>query len=287
MARFVVKVGKEETVIQGDRVVIGARSSCNLILSDPLAAQEHCQVVASQGGYQVVDGGTTLGTFVDGLAAVDPRPLVDGSQIIIGVSRIKVSITQDDETGESLVLTPDKKYFYYDDKKDALDWSRKEVAFGRFAPLRNGNWIAVFALLALLPFWFIPATSDRLIEPGPTWHSTVAAYHDQLGGLEVSDQDCSACHDSFSGAANFKCLTCHAADVQRPGQHPNYAEAKDWLEDCASCHVDHRGTHAMTLLPRETREGKPQVSCGQCHDADMVVTKRINEVSLPQATVLL
>jgi len=272
--KIVVKVGKNEQTFENTSVLIGARSSCQLVLSDPLAAPEHSEVMYAGGHFQIVDRGTTLGTFVNGEIVRDSAILEDASTIIVGVSRVKVSLEEDDSGDPVLTLVRDKKYFYYDDKKDALDWSRKEVAFGRFPPLSTANWIVSFAVIILLPFWFWSPTSDPLLEPGPTRHSAIPAYHAQLENLDDSDRDCSACHSSFSGAVNAKCLACHQDDVGQAKQHPFASDASAWSMDCAHCHVDHRGLDASSLIAI-----KAQDSCGLCHEADR---KPVNLASLPR-----
>ncbi len=263
MPKIVVKVGKDEQTFENSSVLIGARSSCQLVVSDPLAAPEHSEVMYAGGHFQVVDRGTTLGTFVDGEIVKDAAVLKDGSTIIVGVSRVKVALAEDEDGDPVLTLARDKKYFYYDDKKDALDWSRKEVAFGRFPPLSTANWIVSFAVILLLPFWFWSPTSDPLLEPGPTRHSAMPAYHARLESLPESDRDCSACHSSFSGAPNSKCLVCHQEDVGATRQHPFAADAAAWSMDCAHCHVDHRGVDESSLIAVAAQD-----SCGLCHEAD-------------------
>lgn len=274
MPKIVVKVGKEEQTFENASVLIGARSSCQLVVSDPLAAPEHSEVMFAGGHFQIVDRGTTLGTFVDGEFVNDAAILKNGSTIVVGVSRVKVALDEDESGDSVLTLQLDKKYFYYDDKKDALDWSRKEVAFGRFPPLSTANWIVSFAVIILLPFWFWPPTSDPLLEPGPTRHSAMPAFHAQLENLNTSDRDCSACHSSFSGAPNSKCLVCHEEDVGKPMQHPFASEASAWSMDCAHCHVDHRGVDAASLIAVEAPD-----SCGLCHEADR---KPANLAKLPR-----
>ena len=162
MAKFVYKVGKEEVVREGDRVSIGTRSTCSFTLDDPLAADLHCDIVLRGQEFVIIDRETSLGTYVNGLAVEAPRTLADGDEIVIAVSRIKVKLA-----GDTLELAVDRSRFYYDDKADALDLSRREVSFGRFRPVSAGNWLVVCAMLALLPLSYCGPTSEKLVEPGP------------------------------------------------------------------------------------------------------------------------
>jgi hypothetical protein len=164
----------------------------------------------------------------------------------------------------NITLNQDRSRFYYDDKKDGLDLSRREVAFGRFRPVSVGNWIVVFIMIILFPLCYLGATSDYLLEPGPTWHGDMAAYHQALEGLDEDSQDCDACHDTFTGTPASKCLSCHQDDVGPQDMHPFYSTADDWGDACVKCHIDHRGTHELALIARPAKD-----TCGECHAADM------------------
>ncbi|MEE9393678.1 MAG: FHA domain-containing protein [Planctomycetota bacterium] len=260
MAKFTVKEKRKDDIVrEGAMLTVGTRSSCAYSISDPMAAEEHCAIHGPGGGnFLVEDLGTSVGTFVDGVATKGRTPIEDGSEIIIGVTRIVAKI---DVENDELLLTI-KGAFYYDDKKDALAWSRKEVGFGRFRPLSLGNYLAIGAALIALPLCFLGSTSDAVMEPGPTYHDQMSAYHAQLATLGEDAQDCNACHDAFNGTPAGKCMSCHAEDID-VGHHPFYGDANAWEQACVHCHIDHRGQGEMALIAVPAEE-----SCAGCHEAD-------------------
>lgn len=261
MAKFTVKEKKKDDVVrEGAMLTVGTRSSCAYSISDPMAAEEHCVIHGPGGGnYLVEDLGTSVGTFVDGVATEGRTPIVDGSEIIIGVTRIVAKI---DAEADELLLTV-KGAFYYDDKKDGLDWSRKEVGFGIFRPVSLGNYLAIGLALVALPFCFIGSSSDKIMEPAPTYHERIKAYHAQLATLGADAQDCNACHDAFNGTPAGKCMACHAEDIDM-GHHPFYSNVDAWEQACEHCHVDHRGQGEMDLITIPAEE-----SCAGCHDENL------------------
>lgn len=261
MAKFILKIKRDETHREGDSVTIGSRASCSFSISDPLVAEEHCLVLRHGDGYILEDLGTSLGTYVNGLATKGRVPLADGAVVVLGVTRFVVGI--DAESGD--ITFDNKGAFYYDDKKDALDWSRKEVAFGQFLPVRRMGWIVVFTMILLAPFcYLIPATSERILDLGPTYHSGLPGYHQMLLDLPEGDRDCSACHDPMNSTPSGKCMACHAGDID-VGHHawngPGEGALADDEDSCRACHIDHRGTKEMALIHIRAED-----SCERCHD---------------------
>ena len=274
MSKFIFKFGKEQEVREGDRVSVGTRSTATFTLEDPLAADIHCDILVRGDEFVVIDRGGTLGTFVNGIRVVEAHPLADGDQIVCAVSRINVAIK-----GDEITLNQDRTRFYYDDKKDGLDLSRREVAFGRFRPVSVGNWAVAFIMLILFPLCYIGTTSEILVEPGETWHGNMAAYHHALSKLDADSQDCNACHDTFSGTPASKCMDCHQDDIGPHDMHPFYTTAEEWGDACVKCHIDHRGTHELALIARPAKE-----TCGECHDATKKLTMQ-RASSLPTVNV--
>ena len=280
MAKFVLKIGRDETVRESDVVSIGSRSSCSFSLDDPLLAEEHCKFDCEGGAYYIEGMGTSIGTYLNGVGVAGRRPVADGDLIVVGVTRLTIKITTDEDPTFTMTV---KSVPWYDDKKDALEWSKKEVGFGRFRPVSLGNWAVAFSMLILVPLtFFVPATSDDLLEPGHTFHSSLDLYHERLAGLDESDQDCSACHDAFFGTPNDKCLACHEEEVRRPKQHPAYGDDQEWEMDCAACHVDHRGTKEMALIHRQAQD-----SCEQCHPKAWVTKNTTRTLDLPSVDIKL
>ncbi|MHB8669511.1 MAG: FhaA domain-containing protein [Acidimicrobiales bacterium] len=73
----------------GDQpVVIGRLPECDLALADPNVSRRHAELRPVEGGWVVVDLGSTNGTRVNG-AGVTERPLQDGDEITVGSSRLR------------------------------------------------------------------------------------------------------------------------------------------------------------------------------------------------------
>ena len=266
MATFVLKIGKEQETIEGNRISIGTRSTCSFTLDDPLAADVHCDIILRGSEFVVMDRGSSLGTFVNGRQVVEATALADGDTIVCAVSIMGIALQ-----GDTLTLTLSRGRFYYDDKKDGLDLSQREIRFGEFRPVSIFNWIASFAMILLFPLCFFGRTSDVLLEPSETYHSKLAAYHEQLKDLDEADRDCNACHSAFDNQFEAKCLECHKEDIGRPGQHPAYTNAGEWEQGCVHCHVDHRGDSEGVLIARPAPE-----TCNGCHARDRKIDHERN-----------
>lgn len=126
-------------------------------------------------------------------------------------------------------------------------------------------WIlaANLALIALLVFVY----PHLMVSPGSL-----------IPGHRNLERSCSACHESFAGAASKKCLTCHKAETigiqntkgqpltNRKSKTPFHQKLTD--RDCVACHSDHLGVakyrttqrFSHQLLDSATREG-----CVSCH----------------------
>ncbi|MEZ4288978.1 MAG: FHA domain-containing protein [Myxococcota bacterium] len=265
MATFTIK-GKPGVTLEGEDIVLGTSSSASYALADPFCAGKHCRIGGGGGSFWIEDLGTSVGTFVNGAAVEDRRPLADGDEIVIGATRLTVGI---DAAKDEISLKAGKA-FYYDSKVDNLQLAKKEVAFGRFRSVRIGNWTAIFLGLLFIPLLFLPGTHEKIMEPADTWHHGGPyreAYLAQLADLPEDQRGCNACHTSFGILPNTKgsdCMACHADDIDR-GHHPfGYASADDWDVACATCHVDHRGTGEGDLITIPA-----EASCGSCHAADL------------------
>lgn len=251
MAIFIIKGKKSLGTLtrETDRITIGSRSSCTLPLEDPLCAEEHFAISASDGGFALEDLGSSSGTFINGLEAKTKQLLAQGDEIVAGVSKFKVEI---DAEKKQLTLNVKEKEFFYDKKADPLNWVRKEVAFGKFPLLRYANWVAILLLLISLPFFFIPVTGEILLEPG----KLCPAHQLATMGDHPNAQGCESCHDPRNGTPVEKCEVCHK-DLM-VNQHP----FGQWEKTgCSRCHSEHLGGEAGLITLK-----KSQQVCKDCHD---------------------
>lgn len=67
----------------GETTTIGRLPECDVVLSDPATSRRHARIVRRDGGFVLVDLGSTNGTFVNG-EPVTERELRDGDRITLG-----------------------------------------------------------------------------------------------------------------------------------------------------------------------------------------------------------
>jgi pSer/pThr/pTyr-binding forkhead associated (FHA) protein len=72
-------------VLSGSRVVLGRSREADIVLQDPNVSRRHAELRREDGGWQIVDLGSTNGIKVNG-RRVDNQPLSAGDQITIGVT---------------------------------------------------------------------------------------------------------------------------------------------------------------------------------------------------------
>jgi len=77
--------GGRRNVLSGNRVVLGRSREADIVLQDPNVSRRHAELRREDGGWQVVDLGSTNGIKVNG-RRVDNQPLRPGDQITIGVT---------------------------------------------------------------------------------------------------------------------------------------------------------------------------------------------------------
>jgi pSer/pThr/pTyr-binding forkhead associated (FHA) protein len=85
MPRFIVREAGEERVldIEADKITIGRSKECLVVISDPKASREHCQIEKTQKGFFLTDMGSKNGTFLNG-KLVYREILTIGDEIGIG-----------------------------------------------------------------------------------------------------------------------------------------------------------------------------------------------------------
>ena len=84
---IVLPDGKRVSVGE-DPVAIGRMPECDIVLADHNVSRRHAEVRRQDGGFVVVDLGSTNGTKVNG-AGVRERRLADGDEITVGASTLR------------------------------------------------------------------------------------------------------------------------------------------------------------------------------------------------------
>jgi hypothetical protein len=77
--------GGRRNVLSGNRVVLGRSREADIVLQDPNVSRRHAELRRDDGGWQIVDLGSTNGIKVNG-RRVNQQPLSAGDQITIGVT---------------------------------------------------------------------------------------------------------------------------------------------------------------------------------------------------------
>ncbi len=298
MAKFVVKgkdkIGSGKIAFDADVQAIdfGTHSNSAILIEDPVVADHHCEIQFVDGAFRVRDMGSALGTFLNGASVDEPTALASGDEIVIGLTRLVATVD-----GEKLTLDVTVGGFAYE-KGDLDRFVEQEVAFGRYAPVRIGNWLAVFAIILLVPAMFFDAVEEPLLDPGPLnqhhamlFTTDPATLEEPLAGYARLAQanGCTTCHDTMNRTPMDRCAQCHA-DLMG-GQHPFRVEASDdpgrstrgyFEHDCLLCHVDHRGPVSVdgSFIPTgdQTRE-----TCDTCHESLPSTTREPAAVALNRA----
>lgn len=85
---FVVLPDGTRHEIGDEPLAVGRLSSCQIVLADTNVSRRHAEIRRTDGGFTVVDLGSTNGTKVNG-ASVAERQLVDGDTITIGTTTMR------------------------------------------------------------------------------------------------------------------------------------------------------------------------------------------------------
>jgi len=78
-------------------IKVGRLSSVNLKLDDPTVSRVHAHIEATSNGYIIKDMGSSAGTILNG-QTVDKATLKDGDELILGKTKLVVSIEGDEES---------------------------------------------------------------------------------------------------------------------------------------------------------------------------------------------
>jgi hypothetical protein len=77
--------GGRRNVLSGNRVVLGRSREADIVVNDPNVSRRHAELHRDEGGWRVVDLGSTNGIKVNG-RRVDQQELSAGDEITIGVT---------------------------------------------------------------------------------------------------------------------------------------------------------------------------------------------------------
>ncbi len=101
--------GEPSLTFDAPRVVVGRGSSCDVRLPDPSVSQRHAVFRAQGAEYQILDEGSTNGTFVGGvrLAPKAPRTLRSGDLVRVGRVWLEVRVDQSAPTPDLALATRD------------------------------------------------------------------------------------------------------------------------------------------------------------------------------------
>ena len=301
MGAITIRINKSTLVVDVDAFEVGTHSSCTLHLRDPVASAHHARITRAGSKFQVEDLGTATGTWRNGVEVDTATQLVDGDVLVVGCSKIVVTL---DPAGAALQLEVLEQGFYFEPSRahksesgamqvggDAERWVRDEVSFGRSPALFFAGCVALLVTAVCLGALALPSGREKLLQPGPLSGAHALLFDDNAGaGLSprlqdcarlAQEQGCSACHDTFGGTPPERCGTCHADLIAQNhpfhGDRSTSASTAEIMLDgdvCASCHMDHSGAAPAdgTFLP--TPEALRD-SCARCHsNGTPAITRR-------------
>lgn len=92
-----------EHSIEGDSVVIGRSSQCDVTIADPFLSRRHARLTWRDGAWWIEDLGSHNGTLLNGRQVAEATPVTAGDEIQLSASRVRVR----GEPADSSSLTPD------------------------------------------------------------------------------------------------------------------------------------------------------------------------------------
>ena len=241
----------------------------DVVLDDPVAAEHHASIFYRDGCFVLQPCKTATGTYLNGLLVTSENPLRAGDRVVIGVSRIVCSLS--DDTPGQLELKVDEQSFFFTKKQrkefqsDSDEWVRSEVGFGKLKGLRAVNLCALFLGIGLLAGLGLFSAGEEALQPGPLSRGHFRAVDDR-------GMSCEQCHDPYQGVTNEKCVSCHEEHVLPDGQggrgHLVLASSPETGFSCVSCHREHHGVeHDLGDIPFGWGEkGGGLGDCLQCHE---------------------
>ena len=79
-----------DEVVEGDSVIIGRDEKADLVLPEPTVSRRHVEVRSADDGWEIVDLGSRLGTWLNGrkLRVGEGVPLREGDEVEMGLFRV-------------------------------------------------------------------------------------------------------------------------------------------------------------------------------------------------------
>jgi len=278
--RIEVQNGNDELTFDSGMVTIGGRTGVNVVLRDVMVADRHC-VITYEDGFVIRDTGSVTGTWINGERVSPTAKLENGATIIIGTSKLQVSIEEDDGT-QVLQLKSDPQSFWwkkpskgaFDNDPDQLAYS--ETKFGRFPALRFSNRIAMIAgITVLMAATILSSVMEPLADPGPLIPAhhlvTTVALNDPAvhAGIQKcvelsGEQGCNVCHETGDGVTERKCAQCHGlkGEMAAAGsfRHPYHNGGQIDSQFCVLCHTDHNASGWLKPIAEDLVG-----NCAACH----------------------
>ena len=96
MDAFLILNERRHPIPTGDLIRIGTMDACDIrIPNDTYVSRQHCSVSLVDGELNLVDLGSTHGTFVNGQeVGRDPAHLQDGDRLQVGATLLTVSLVE-------------------------------------------------------------------------------------------------------------------------------------------------------------------------------------------------
>ena len=281
--RIEVQNGNDELSFESRDVTIGGRLGVDVVLRDVMVADRHC-VIGYEDGFVLRDTGSVTGTWVDGQRAAPAATLQDGGEVVIGTTRVTVSIDDDDGAPVLKLEAAAQSFWWKRPGKGAFDndadrLALSEARFGRFGALKFSNRLATIAGAAvLIGATFVTSVMEPLADPGPLMppHALVTtaaldapdiegAFQEQCVALAQA-QGCNVCHTTGAGAPEQKCAQCHGLEGEMGHQDSwRHPYLRDGLvqdqQHCVLCHTDHNGG-----TDRKPASDLMVGKCESCHD---------------------
>lgn len=88
----VVEEGKSPTVLplRDQPITLGRAAECSAVLDDTYVSQLHTKIFPKDGGWFVMDLGSTNGTYLNRMKVSDPMPLAPGDEVRLGKTVVEV-----------------------------------------------------------------------------------------------------------------------------------------------------------------------------------------------------
>ncbi|MBM4032026.1 MAG: FHA domain-containing protein [Planctomycetes bacterium] len=102
MAKLVNITSGQAYLLQGQAVVLGRHMACSIRVLEKRVSRKHCLLVATDQGWVLRDGGSRLGTYVNGEFVTGPCLLRPGDRIRIGHTDLVFESSGDVAPGVSL-----------------------------------------------------------------------------------------------------------------------------------------------------------------------------------------